>query len=97
MAASNSRFKSTPLINFEGKVTHGRWVPPKFLSSSQYYRYRVPARLAGRPDLISHEEYGAVEYYWAIIIYNSPENPLNWPAADEMILLPDLSQLVSEY
>lgn len=96
MADSNSRFRMTPVVVFDGAQTYGKWVEPKFMSSKPSPTYIVPNRLARRPDLISQELYGTVEYYWAIIAFNSPRDPLNWPKAGEAIYIPSISEITAE-
>lgn len=95
MPASNSRFKFSQLINVDGKETYGRWVPPSFMESKGT-TYIVPSALAGRPDLISNVVFRTPRYDWAIIMFNSPRDPLNWPKAGETIRLPDIASILSE-
>lgn len=89
--SSNSRFRYTDPINYDGEVTYGLWTKPPFFNDAPYSRYTVSNSLAGRPDLIAHEVYGSAELFWVLISYNAPRETLNWPKANDIILVPDAS------
>lgn len=91
---SNSRFRQTPLINFDGEQTFGKWVD--FLADLPFDIFIVTNDLAGRPDLISDTVYGTPDFFWAIISFNNERNPMNWPPAGDAIKIPVLSSIVSE-
>lgn len=93
---SKSRFRLSERIDFDGKQTFGRWVEPSFMRKPPQQVYIVPAQFAKRVDLISNFMYGSPQYYWAIVAYNAPRNPLNWPEAGETIRIPDLQQILVE-
>lgn len=89
--SSNSRFRYTDSISYDGEVTYGLWSKPPFFTDASYSRYTVRNSMAGRPDLISNELYGTAELFWVLIAYNAPRETLNWPKAGETILVPDAS------
>lgn len=94
--SSESRFKFTDIINVNGIETYGKWVQPKFLSNPPRTRYEVPIDFEGAPDLIAKRLYGDEKFYWAIIAYNAPENTLNWPRAGDIIVIPELTDILAE-
>lgn len=97
MIASNSRFRLTPTINNNGVSTFGRWVHPTFMDAPTASTYIVPSGHNGRADLISEAVYGTPEYFWAIVAFNSPRDPLNWPKVGDVINIPSFEDLVSEF
>ena len=97
MALSSSRFKYTPLVTFNDQSTYGRWISPQFLQSTPAQTYVVPAAFAGRLDLISNQLYQTPEYYWAIVAFNAPEDPLNWPNPGDVINIPSLGAILAEF
>lgn len=99
---SNSRFKFTQLIAVkapDGSIVeaYGRWVKPAFFDDPNLSAatYQVRNDFAGRPDEISKEVYGTPEYFWVIIAYNSPRDPLNWPKVGDVIMIPDPAAVAS--
>jgi hypothetical protein len=99
---SDSRFKFTPFINHklsDGSTveTFGFWVPPDFFVDPglSITNYTVPNGRAGRVDQISQDVYNTTEYFWVIIAYNRPANPLNWPKAGDIIQIPSIAAIAS--
>lgn len=86
---SNSRFKYTDTIDYDGVTTFGLWNKPSFFENSPSSKYIVRSNVAGRPDLISDQVYGTPELFWVVIAFNSPREPFNWPKAGDTILIPD--------
>ena len=91
--SSFSRFVDTEQIIVSGKETFGLWHVPNFinrdfLSDSQVGSLNIKADLAGRPDLISNKLYGTPYLFWVIIMFNKPQNPLNWPQSGSVIRFP---------
>lgn len=93
---SHSRFKKTPVISVDGVEAYGRWVSPGFLNEPPKEFYTVSNAFAGKPHLIADDLFSTPEYFWAIIAYNAPRNPFNWPAAGEVIRIPSLQSIVAE-
>jgi len=85
---STLRFNQTPLISVDGVSTYGRWVVPSVVKTGSFVEMVVQSGMAGRPDLISNAAYGTPDFYWLIIAYNSPRQPLNWPKRGEIIRIP---------
>ena len=89
---SFSRFKETQPIIFDGKETFGSWKMPQFLVQDidelQIIRIMVTNGRNGRPDLIASDIYGSPQYFWVLIAYNKPKNPIGWPAVGEVIRAP---------
>jgi hypothetical protein len=98
MSDSSSRFKFTDLVTQDGHETYGRWVEPRFISASTWGTLYVTSSFAGRPDRISDAVYDttAGQYWWAIVAFNAPLNPLNWPQAGEIIKIPRLTDILKE-
>lgn len=94
--ASNSRFRFSEQIKHNDHLTIGRWKEPSFLDKQVNEVYVVPPRYEGRVDLIAHDRYGDSKYFWAIIAYNAPRNPLNWPKAGDTIKIPNISNILLE-
>ena len=46
------------------------------------------------PDLISYNAYGATEYWWIIMQFNSIQFPLTQLQAGTIINIPDLNQVI---
>lgn len=95
-----SRFKNTPEIVVDGKVTYGRWVPPSFIrerpDDSVINRFKVTTETEGRPDEISYAVYGTSRLDWVIIAFNDIHNPMGWPKAGDIIEYPDESIVFPE-
>ena len=96
MTASDSRFKLTPMVNIDGRIAYGKWVPPAFIAnqSTTSTNYIVPSSREGRPDLISNDMYNTPNYYWVIVAFNSPLDPLNWPKTGMTIRIPNLNSVI---
>ena len=95
----NTRFFNTESIIINGLETLGRWSEPQFLRSadeSDMYAYQVNNTKEGRPDLIAEELYDAPELSWVLISFNQIRQPLNWPAAGQVIKYPSRSLVFSE-
>lgn len=95
----NTRFYNTENIIVDGSETLGRWSEPKFLQSvgeSDIYAYQVDNTKEGRPDLIANELYDAPELSWVLISFNQIRQPLNWPAAGQVIKYPARTLVFSE-
>ena len=87
-----SRFNRTPPTIHNERETFGVWVQPDFLTrqllDSEINTIVVDNRLSGRPDEISRKFYGTTLLDWAIIAFNAPRDPLNWPRPGDVIKLP---------
>jgi hypothetical protein len=77
----------------DGKETFGLWVEPAFLKREfdeqrDIIRIQIDARRAGRPDLIAEEVYGSFAFFWVLIAFNRPKNPIGWPPIGIVIRAP---------
>jgi hypothetical protein len=94
---SDSRYKLTEaVVTRDGQETFGIMGKFDFLDSEKYIEYKIPAGFAGRPDLISNEVYGTPSFYWVVIMFNRPRNPLRWPSVGDIIRLPVNSVVIPE-
>lgn len=55
--------------------------------------YKVPARLAGRPDLIAAEVYGDAALWWVVLWANKYIDPFNQPSVGDVINIIDIKAL----
>jgi len=90
---NTSRFIKTPLTKTRsGRETYGvveGFDRLKNIAGDNFQFFTVDSCLSGRPDLIAHQFYGNSHLEWVIVIVNRPKNPLNWPAAGEVIKIPN--------
>jgi len=96
MAASKSRYAvfNPNFLSFKNKSTK------EIVSSPQWNSYCnqlinssarvliVPAGYEGRPDLISHQVYGIVDYWWVICAANNIIDPFEQLIAGKQIRIP---------
>jgi hypothetical protein len=78
--------KSTNTIN-----TVGLYLIPDSISKLKPHELlsvKIGPELAGRPDLISEQQYGTPYYAWIVVMVNRPLNPINWPKNGDRILVP---------
>lgn len=91
--SSTSRFRNTDPVVKDGNETFGLWVRPEGLDPNNLNEedirtIRVTQANAGRPDLIANENYGTPFLSWVIIMFNRPQNTLNWPPVGAQIQIP---------
>lgn len=84
----NSRFRSTPSVQFNGENILGRWVDPEFMDAPPFATITVESNREGRLDLISNDYYSTPNMWWAIMAYNKMTN-INWPKTGDIINIPD--------
>jgi hypothetical protein len=48
----------------------------------------VDQRIAGRPDIIASEQYGTSFYDWIVIMFNRPQDTMDFPRAGTVIKIP---------
>jgi hypothetical protein len=93
MPDSTSRFAETEVIMVNNVTTYGLWVRPDVvnpddLNQEDIVTYAVDQATAGRPDLISNQQYGTPFLEWVIVMFNRPLNTLGWPKAGTVIKFP---------
>lgn len=57
------------------------------------YPYKVPAKFAGRPDLIAVDVYKAADLWWVILWANNIIDPFARPNAGEIINIVDIQSV----
>ena len=90
---STSRFRETEPVIKDRRETFGLWNRPEQLieenlNEEEMIRLVIDQRTAGRPDIISQEQYGTPFYDWIIIMFNRPQNTMGFPRAGTVIKIP---------
>jgi len=96
MASSKSRYSifSPNFLSFKNKSTKEIVSSPEWnaycnqLISEPARVLIVPAGFEGRPDLISYEVYGIVDYWWVICAANNIIDPFEQLLAGKQIRIP---------
>ena len=96
MASSKSRYSifSPNFLSFKNKSTKEIVSSPEWnaycnqLISEPARVLTVPAGFEGRPDLISYEVYGIVDYWWVICAANNIIDPFEQLLAGKQIRIP---------
>jgi hypothetical protein len=57
------------------------------------YLYKVPAKFAGRPDLIASEVYQSADLWWVILWANGVIDPFARPYAGDVIKVVDINSM----
>lgn len=88
-----SRFNETDTVVRDGKVSYGLWarydfLDPNKLNEEDILTINVDQVTAGRPDLIAVEYYETALLEWVVVMFNRPQDPLNWPMAASVIRIP---------
>lgn len=86
-----SRYIETEIIMWGSEESFGIYDTQDFLKSlavNDLVNLKVTPNFAGRPDLISQENYGTPYYSWIIVMHNAPLNPIGWPANGSVISIP---------
>ncbi len=89
-----SRYINTDRIVFSGNPTFGLYKRPEIfdqLTDDDVTHLKIDWKYAGRPDLIALEAYGSHQFYWILVMYNSPKNPIGWPFVGTTIKIPKQS------
>lgn len=95
---STSRFKETETVIKDGRETFGLWTRPTYLfeenlEDEEIIRIQVTQDIAGRPDLISIQQYETSFLDWVIVMFNRPADTLGWPRAGTIIKVPNRNAL----
>ena len=86
--SSNSRFRVTQAVRFQGQETFGSWAQPEFMDSPVFTTIIADNTNEGRLDLLSQRFFGTPDYWWAIMAYNKTFD-INWPRAGDEVMIPD--------
>lgn len=96
-----SRFRETGTIFQDGEEVYGVWTLPAVLTqelrSDQVSLRVIRNDLAGRPDLISYQEYGTSELDWLLLAFNNVRDVMNWPKSGEVIRIPARSLVFASF
>lgn len=92
---SNSRFRKTPNIGYNGYNTIDRWNGFDWINTSPARTIVINSAMAGRLDLIANAELGTPELWWAIMYYNN-QTDINWPRAGDEVKIPRLNYVLGE-
>lgn len=87
-----SRFKNTPPIMYDGKLTYGSWVKPSWLvtrpDQKNIKSLIVSPAQEGRVGALSQSIYGTPYLMWVLLAFNNVQNPMRWPKAGTMVEYP---------
>ena len=84
---ANSQFKFTPVYRDADTIRFGLRQTPVYPSSADKV-YTVPARQAGRLDLIANAFYGTTELWWVIADANNMTDPMTELPAGTVLRIP---------
>ena len=97
---SNDRFSmfNVPTVDYNNRKVKNinsslKW--EEFIKNLESYKYRyavIPNGMAGRPDLISFDVYGTVDYWWLILVVNQITDPFEQLVAGKQIRLPIINR-----
>jgi len=96
-----SRLRFTEPVVINGVETFGSFDRPSFLdrkqlSDEEILEFEVRPPFAKHPDLIAFELYGSERLDWVIVMFNNPENTLNWPPNGAIIQYPSPDLVLPE-
>jgi hypothetical protein len=77
----------------DGKVSYGLWKRYDFLDENklnedEILTINIDQSTAGRPDVIAEEYYESPLLEWVVVMFNRPQDPINWPVAGSVIRIP---------
>jgi hypothetical protein len=93
-----SRYIKTEKTVFNGNPTFGLYKRPEIfdqLTDDDIQYFKIDWRYVGRPDLIALDAYGSHQFYWILVMYNNPKNPIGWPFINTTIKIPNQSAIIS--
>jgi len=89
----NSRLRLTPVIKESGILRYGLWEPLDIVLNGTESSIVVDSTSENRPDLISMEVYGVVDYWWVIMQVNNILMPIRDLVAGKILIIPFLSSI----
>jgi len=76
------------------KITTYYPVPSAYVQLAKInYPYKVPAKFAGRPDLIAMDVYQSADLWWVVLWANNIIDPFARPYAGEIINIVDIQSV----
>jgi hypothetical protein len=85
---ATSRYKDSKVIYYSDDkiITFETYKKPKFIVSRDDQVTVIPARMQYRPDLVSKEKYGIVDFWWKIMEVNNIKDVFDFKAGMTIIL-----------
>ncbi len=81
-----SRYASSPVVHYEGKVTYPIYRKPKISFAPNDQHYEITHEVEFRPDIVSYRMYGAPDFWWKIMEMNGMKDILEFRAGRNIIL-----------
>lgn len=91
--SSTSRYISSPIVLYEGKLTYPIYKKKKVRLSPKDQHYEITKDVEYRPDLVSNMFFGAPDFWWRIMELNGMKDILEFREGRN-IVLPGSSLLV---
>lgn len=85
-AGPTSRYATTPVIKYEGKLTYPIYKKKKLGISPQDQHYEITREMEYRPDLVALTFFGAPDFWWRIMEINGMKDILEFRAGRNIIL-----------
>lgn len=85
---ATSRYKDSKVIYYSDEkfITFESYKKKQFVVSRDDQVTVIPARMQYRPDLVSRERYGTVDFWWRIMEVNNIKDILDFKAGKTIIL-----------
>lgn len=89
-----SRFKETTLIQKDGKVFFGRWMPPTIDLEGDEEKVTVTEENRGTLDFIAEKYLGARELAWAVALVNKIQHPVYETVPGFVLTIPKIKNVI---
>jgi hypothetical protein len=90
---ATSRYVSTPIIMYEGKLTFPIYKKKQVHFNPKDQHYEITKDVEYRPDLVSNMFFGAPDFWWRIMEMNKMKDVLEFREGRN-IILPGSSLLI---
>lgn len=84
--ASTSRYSTTPVIEYEGKLAFPIYKKKKLLFGTTDKHYEITKDMEYRPDLVANLFFGAPDFWWRIMEMNHMADILEFRAGRNIII-----------
>lgn len=82
----SSRYATTPVIKYEGKLTYPIYKKKKLGFAPTDQHYEITKDMEFRPDLVCYEFFGTPDFWWRIMEANRMKDILEFRAGRNIIL-----------
>jgi hypothetical protein len=89
----SSRYRMTSLFFDRGMLRYGLWDPPDIQLTGAEIKFVLPPEMEHRPDLVSYQFYGNVDFWWAIMHVNGVMLPIRDLVAGMVLLIPSADSI----